>query len=228
VRNFSILIVGIVIGYGLSSYFNSSDLNSSFKIRTIETTNSHPVVVKETRYHSEETASEKPTVDIKVAPVVEEKPRESNQSPVMKKSRTLQTFSNLKMTPVIFHNISNAPFLPKNDTRILNLKGYYIGKANLFDSTRTGGDHNVNLEIKDDQTKLRLVDEYDNLNEIYSFTSDTGQVFKTFPGDNNYLIVSTPDETRYFLIDIRSLPEIRGMAFIQTKVNGDIELKKNK
>lgn len=114
------------------------------------------------------------------------------------------------------------------DSRVLKLNGTFKGKLKNVIPSRTGILENITFAVNQDpekeMTKFVVMDVYDNTQlNVYQLTDSS---FKSIPGDENLLMLRTPQG--FILLDMKSFPSIRGRIFNMNKMTGHFVLAKTK
>lgn len=120
------------------------------------------------------------------------------------------------------------PAITGQDSRVLKLNGTFKGKLKNVIPSRTGILENITFAVNQDpekeMTKFVVMDVYDNTQlNIYQLTDSS---FKSIPGDENLLMLRTPQG--FILLDMKSYPSIKGRIFNMNKMTGHFVLTKSK
>src|SRR5690606_8198892 len=118
------------------------------------------------------------------------------------------------------------PFLSDKDSRIQKLVGMFEGKVKSFTSTRTGEEERITMKVNQDKAKemtiTQIVDSYDNIS--LDTSKKTSLTFKSVPGDENLLLMLTPDGS--IILDLRRFPVLTGKVLSLSQVKGEFQMEK--
>ena len=231
-KNAAILIVGVVFGFFIFSFLNPTPTETfTVQTRTIKQTNTVPIQVRDTRYHAPDSdiapEIESPVVNIKVEPVTEIKTEFVNQ--VVEKKK-LEEKSKLKKDKFqfgfkTFVGFNQIPFLLTTDHKLVKIRGNYSGTLTVNLGAKREVPSKVNLKIEENETTMTVIDGVDTIDDSFTFIRSTSEVFKTFPEDENMLLLATNSDNS-FVFDMRDLPKLKGKAFARNVQIGIVELEK--
>jgi hypothetical protein len=188
------------------------------------------VVVRDTRYHAPDSelapTAEIPVVNINVEPVTETKiKRVSVVDKKMMEGKSKIKEDRFQLKHKNFLGLNQTPFLLSTDSKLVKIRGNYKGILKFLIPARTGESSIVNLSITEKETAMTVMDAYDNIDANYTFSRSTSEVFMTHPEDENLIMLNASPENS-FIFDLRDLPKLKGKAFVQNILFGDVELKK--
>jgi hypothetical protein len=231
VKNAAILIIGAVIGYFVFSLLNPQPTETfTIKTRTIKQTDTVPIAVRDTRYHapdSEIAPKAGPAeINIKVEPVTEIKNEVVNQVVDKKKleEKSKSKKNRFQFGFKTFVGFNQIPFLLTTDPKLMKIKGDYSGTLTITLGRREVP-AKVNLKIEENETTMTVIDGVDTIDDSFTFIRSTSEVFKTFPEDENLLLLATNSDNS-FVFDLRDLPKLKGKAFARSVQIGEVELLK--
>lgn len=130
-----------------------------------------------------------------------------------------------KMSVMTFNEL---PYLSAEDSRIQKLVGKFEGKVKSLTVTRTGDEERITLNVNQDKsqemTTAQIIDSYDNAS--LDLSKKTALSFKSVPGDENLLLMLTPEGSIIF--DLRRFPILTGKVFSLNQVKGLFQMEKSR